>query len=295
MKSADNNLPEIIRAAAETALGIVALMVIAISILAYFFFKHADEKVRIGIFIILVGGVGAFSWAVLSKSKEDIYRATPLEKNSPIPDVANEDTQPSKAAYDQVPQHDNEDTPPEKPMNDQTQLKLLEEVFDKLKGESWKAQEKKASVLYDDMTLGRCEKETQQSTTLQVESLDQELAQIKGRQSIGMSIAAKFTDVASPTFDSPELKLQRAGFCNERIFGDKQRNLGEMATEGLFSLGASNSKGASLNDSSYSTEITVTTCNGSMCSPKLFGKQKSGKLELISDSAVRWTGLILTR
>lgn len=64
--AAGNNLPDIIRAAAESTLGIVALMVSALGLLAYFFFRHASEKVRIGIFLVLVAGVASFVWAVQS-------------------------------------------------------------------------------------------------------------------------------------------------------------------------------------------------------------------------------------
>jgi hypothetical protein len=62
------SLPDIIKAAAQSQLGILALLVVALSILAYVFFAKASVKIRVGIFVLLFAGVIAFGVAVLRAS-----------------------------------------------------------------------------------------------------------------------------------------------------------------------------------------------------------------------------------
>jgi hypothetical protein len=64
-------LPEIISAAAQSHLGILALLSVALSILAYFFFARASEKVRVGIFVLLFLGVVGFAAAMFRESAPD--------------------------------------------------------------------------------------------------------------------------------------------------------------------------------------------------------------------------------
>lgn len=61
-------LPDIIKAAAQSQLGILALLVVALSMLAYVFFAKATVKVRVGIFVLLFAGVIGFGVAVLRAS-----------------------------------------------------------------------------------------------------------------------------------------------------------------------------------------------------------------------------------
>jgi hypothetical protein len=61
-------LPEIISAAAQSYLGILALLSVALSVLAYFFFAKASEKVKVGIFVLLFFGVIAFGIAMFRAS-----------------------------------------------------------------------------------------------------------------------------------------------------------------------------------------------------------------------------------
>ena len=65
-------LPEIITAAAQSYLGILALLAVALSVLAYFFFAKASEKVKVGIFVMLFVGVIAFGVAMFRVSHEPI-------------------------------------------------------------------------------------------------------------------------------------------------------------------------------------------------------------------------------
>jgi hypothetical protein len=58
------NLPQIINAAAQSQLGILALLSIALSVLAYFFFSAASEKVKVAIFAMLFLGVIGFGVAM---------------------------------------------------------------------------------------------------------------------------------------------------------------------------------------------------------------------------------------
>jgi hypothetical protein len=62
------SLPDIIKAAAQSQLGILALLVVALSILAYAFFAKAPQKIRVGIFTLLFAGVVAVGVAMFRSS-----------------------------------------------------------------------------------------------------------------------------------------------------------------------------------------------------------------------------------
>ena len=62
------SLPEVIKAAAQSQLGILALLVVALSILAYVFFAKATVRVRVGIFVLLFAGVIGFGVAMFRAS-----------------------------------------------------------------------------------------------------------------------------------------------------------------------------------------------------------------------------------
>ena len=53
-------LPEIIAQAAASRLGLFALMIVALSLIGFFFFRHAETRVRVGIFVLLFVGVVLF-------------------------------------------------------------------------------------------------------------------------------------------------------------------------------------------------------------------------------------------
>jgi hypothetical protein len=63
-------LPEIITAAAQSYLGILALLSVALAVLAYFFFAKASEKVKVAIFVLLFLGVFGFGVAMFRASHE---------------------------------------------------------------------------------------------------------------------------------------------------------------------------------------------------------------------------------
>jgi hypothetical protein len=62
------HLPSIISAAAQSLLGTFALLAVALSVLAYFFFAKAREKVRVGVFVLLFLGVLGFAAAMFRES-----------------------------------------------------------------------------------------------------------------------------------------------------------------------------------------------------------------------------------
>lgn len=62
------SLPDIIKAAAQSQLGILALLVVALSVLAYFFFAKSAMKFRVGIFVLLFAGAVGFGVAMFRAS-----------------------------------------------------------------------------------------------------------------------------------------------------------------------------------------------------------------------------------
>jgi hypothetical protein len=72
------SLPEIITAAAQSYLGILALLSVSLSVLAYFFFAKASEKVKVGIFVLLVVGVFGFGGAMFRVSTDASLSPQPV-------------------------------------------------------------------------------------------------------------------------------------------------------------------------------------------------------------------------
>jgi hypothetical protein len=64
--------PDIIKAAAQSELGIIALMVIAASVIAIWFFRKAGVKVQVVVFLVLLAGFVAFGAAYVFEAKEAI-------------------------------------------------------------------------------------------------------------------------------------------------------------------------------------------------------------------------------
>ena len=69
--SAPKAVTDIIRAASTSPLGIFALMIVAVSVLAWIFFKDAGERLRAGIFIMLFVGVAAYGFAIANSMSGD--------------------------------------------------------------------------------------------------------------------------------------------------------------------------------------------------------------------------------
>ena len=64
------NAPQIIKEAATSPLGLLALMIIALAILAFFFFKDAGVPVPIAIFITSFAAVVVFAAKIAYKANE---------------------------------------------------------------------------------------------------------------------------------------------------------------------------------------------------------------------------------
>jgi len=68
MEKLFESAPDIIAEAAKSPLGIFALMILAISVLGFFFFRRASERTRSGMFVLLIVGVASFGYATFSNS-----------------------------------------------------------------------------------------------------------------------------------------------------------------------------------------------------------------------------------
>ena len=64
MEKLVEQLPKIIEEAAKSPLGLLALMIIAISALAFFLFRGTTAPTRVGIFLVLFVGCAVFTWAL---------------------------------------------------------------------------------------------------------------------------------------------------------------------------------------------------------------------------------------
>ena len=81
------NLPDVIKAASSSPLGILALMIVALAGLAFYFFKSSSEKVKIGIFVMLFCGVALYGYELRSASqnKHNVYGTVIDSNNNSIP------------------------------------------------------------------------------------------------------------------------------------------------------------------------------------------------------------------
>ena len=84
MSELSSNLPQIITAAAQSLLGILALLALALSVLAYFFFANASEKVKVGIFAMLFVGVTGFGMAMFGSQSAPHTVQTAQAPTSPM-------------------------------------------------------------------------------------------------------------------------------------------------------------------------------------------------------------------
>jgi len=78
------HLPAIISAAAQSLLGTFALLSVVLSVLAYFFFAKAREKVRVGVFVLLFLGVLGFAAAMFRESAGASITSQPGVSAAPL-------------------------------------------------------------------------------------------------------------------------------------------------------------------------------------------------------------------
>jgi hypothetical protein len=67
-KEGIKSVPDIIKAAATTPLGIFGLMIICLGVLGFAFFNKADEYIKLVIFLLLSGGVVAFGLSITNEA-----------------------------------------------------------------------------------------------------------------------------------------------------------------------------------------------------------------------------------
>jgi len=72
--------PKIIEEAAKSPLGLLALMILALSVLAFFFFRKASPRIRVGIFVVVFLGFLLLSVA--------LYRVIQVGQESPHPPLS---------------------------------------------------------------------------------------------------------------------------------------------------------------------------------------------------------------
>ena len=65
-----SHIPAIIEQAAKSPLGLFALMVIALSVLGFVFFRGASERTRVAMFVLLFVGVASFGVAAMRVAPE---------------------------------------------------------------------------------------------------------------------------------------------------------------------------------------------------------------------------------
>ena len=88
MDNLTTHLPEIITAAAQSYLGTLALLSVALAVLAYFFFAKASENARIGIFVLLFLGVIGFGVAMFRVSASAATIPKPVDTTITLSDEA---------------------------------------------------------------------------------------------------------------------------------------------------------------------------------------------------------------
>ena len=69
MDQLTQSAPKIIEQAARSTLGILALMILALSALGFFFFRRSPEWIRAVIYVLLFVGVVSFSVATIRSVK----------------------------------------------------------------------------------------------------------------------------------------------------------------------------------------------------------------------------------
>jgi hypothetical protein len=101
MNSFFENVPKIIGVAAKSPLGLLALMIIALSVLAFFFFRSSSDKVRAGMFVLLFVGVICFGVAAVRSLPNSISYADKPSTQGPT--VQRQADNESRQASDHAP------------------------------------------------------------------------------------------------------------------------------------------------------------------------------------------------
>ena len=74
MKNLADNAPEIIEKASQSPLGILALTILSMSIIALFFFKSAPVAIKVAIYLLITVSFVMLAFAAMSCSKHNLNR-----------------------------------------------------------------------------------------------------------------------------------------------------------------------------------------------------------------------------
>jgi hypothetical protein len=69
------SVPEIIKAASGTNLGILALLVLVLALFGFYFFRKSGVRYQFAVFVLMFFGVAAFGYAAIAVQREDAMRA----------------------------------------------------------------------------------------------------------------------------------------------------------------------------------------------------------------------------
>jgi len=69
--------PAILAEAAKSALGVFALMILALSIIGFFFFRQSSERTRVWVFVLMFLGVASFGVAAVRSASPGGESAPP--------------------------------------------------------------------------------------------------------------------------------------------------------------------------------------------------------------------------
>ncbi len=86
MKDLIENLPSIIEASASSQLGIVSLLILAVSIIAYLFFRKESGRVRLIVFFCLFLSMNAMAFTVIQNVPDEEENKEYIE-NNPVPEL----------------------------------------------------------------------------------------------------------------------------------------------------------------------------------------------------------------
>ena len=77
MDSVADNAPSIIEAAAQSTLGILALLVLTVGVIAYLFFRNSGDRVKVGVFSMIFVGAAGFGLAVVGAASPNPAEGQP--------------------------------------------------------------------------------------------------------------------------------------------------------------------------------------------------------------------------
>ncbi len=83
-ENAIQHIPAVIEQAAKSPLGLFALMIIAISLLGFYFFRDSTERTRIAMFVMMFIGVVSFGVAALRSLPEESSATDGVGANADI-------------------------------------------------------------------------------------------------------------------------------------------------------------------------------------------------------------------